>query len=217
MKRIMFFLHLIIYCFTFGVDVEDKIFNYMDKHLIIDGRVPLFKNGNSLVSTKAVENFKLLGEIISMEGGKFFIEEGQRSAENFILKSDYTASENSLGIESFLVKTYYYTGGIHGLLLETPYNFFRGKELTLKDVFRDDVNYRRLLKNKIEEIIIEEDPSMFYENISIEEKEYKFHFKDDVLVISFNPYEIGPHESGIPAFFIPIEDILDYLSTSLVP
>ena len=215
MKRIMFFLSLVISSLSLGIEVEDKTFNYRDTHMIVEGRLPVFKDGNIVVSTKAVDNFEMLTEIITMEERKFFIEEDRKVTTNFILKSDYAVSGNSLGVESFLVKTYYYTGGRHGMILETPYNFLDGRELSLKDLFKEGVNYKRLLKNKVEEIIIEEDASIFYENIFIEEGEYKFYLKEDMLIILFNPYEIGPHESGIPAFSIPLTDISDHMSLSL--
>lgn len=214
MKKLMIFLSLIFSVVVQGIDVEERTFNYRENNFIIEGRIPVFKEGDKTVSTGALERFQMMSEVITMESGRYFTEERSKAPLSFILKSDFSQKNNNLGIDSFLVKTYYFTGGDHGMIMESPYNFYKGKILNLEDIFKKDVNYKRLIKNKIEEIIIEEDPSLFYENVTVREKEFKFFFEGDNLVIIFNPYEIGPHESGIPVFKIPVSDISDHLKTS---
>ena len=214
MKKLMIFLSLIVSVVVQGIDVEERTYNYRETNFIIEGRIPVFKEGDRTVSTGAHDKFQMMSEIIALESGRYFTEERGSALHSFILKGDFSKKNNKLGVDSFLVKTYYFTGGEHGMILESPYNFYKGKILNLEDIFKKDVNYKRLIKNKIEEIIIEEDPSLFYENVTVREKEFKFFFEEDNLVIIFNPYEIGPHESGIPAFKIPVSDISDHLRTS---
>ncbi|GLI56223.1 hypothetical protein PM10SUCC1_17370 [Propionigenium maris DSM 9537] len=211
MKKILFCLCLILTTIVLGVEAEEKNFSYRDGNTIISGRVPVFKHRGQLLSEKAVDTFKILDEVVRMESRRHFRELGNKEGNPFVLKSDYSKVENKVGIDSYVVKTYYYAGREHGMVLETPYNFRKGREVTLGSLFKDEVNYRRLLRNKVEEIIIEGDPSMYYENIVVEEREFKFYFSEDNLVIIFNPYEIGPYESGILTFTIPLEELSDYL------
>lgn len=211
MKKILFCLCLILTTIVLGVEAEEKNFSYRDGNTIISGRVPVFKHRGQLLSEKAVDTFKILDEVVRMESRRHFRELGNKEGNPFVLKSDYSKVENKVGIDSYVVKTYYYAGREHGMVLETPYNFRKGREVTLGSLFKGEVNYRRLLRNKVEEIIIEGDPSMYYENIVVEEREFKFYFSEDNLVIIFNPYEIGPYESGILTFTIPLEELSDYL------
>lgn len=215
MKKILVVLSLLLTTLAMGLEVEEHSHGYKDKHLIVEGRLPLFISGDRVVSKSPQERFALLTDIIKMETRRYFIEDKGDSPSSFVLKSDYQEMDNALDIRSFIVKTYYYTGGSHGMLLETPYNFRGDRELALEELFREDVNHRRLIRNRLEEIIIEEDPSLFYENISIEEEEFKYYIKDDALTILFPPYEIAPFSSGIPKFTIPLEEIREYLAPAI--
>ncbi len=211
MKKILFCLFLVAATIVSGVEAEEKHFSYRDGNTIIRGRIPVFKYRGKLISVKAVDTFKILDEVVRMESKRHFREEGMREGNPFVLKSDYSKVENKVGIDSYVVKTYYYAGRDHGMVLETPYNFREGREVALGSLFKDEVNYKRLIRNKIEEIIIEGDPSLYYENIVVEEREFKFYFSGENLVIIFNPYEIGPYESGILTFTIPVGELSDYL------
>jgi len=215
MKRILFCLFLILTVAVFGMETEDKNLQYTDKHTVITGRVPLFKYNGRTVSEEALNIFKILDEVVRMESRRYFAEENGRGSAPFVLKSDYSSVENKAGIDSYLVKTYYYIGGDHGMILETPYNFREGREVSLESLFKDGVNYRRVIRNKVEEIIIEGDPAMYHENIVVEEEDFKFYLSGENLVIIFNPYEIGPYESGIPTFTIPLEELSDYMKVQL--
>ncbi len=212
MKKLLFSLFLILTTAAFGMEVEDKNFQYTDDHTIITGRVPLFKYKGSPVSEEAVSTFKILDEVVRMESRRHFRERKGKGSNPFVLKSDYSKKNNKTGIDSYVVKTYYYTGGDHGMVLKTPYNFKGSKEVTLNSLFKKGVNYKRVIRNMLEEIIIDGDPSIYYENIEIREEEYKFYLSEDKLVIIFNPYELGPYESGILTFTIPLEKLSDYLS-----
>lgn len=215
MKKILFCLFLILTAAVLGIEAEEKNVSYRDDNTIINGRIPIFKYRGRPVSEKAVDTFRILDEIVRMESRRHFREMGNKEGNPFVLKSDYSKVENKLGIDSYVVKTYYYAGREHGMVLETPYNFREGRELSLGSLFKDEVNYRRLIRNKVEEIIIEGDPSMYYENIVVEEREFKFYFSGENLVIMFNPYEIGPYESGILTFKIPLEELSDYLKIKI--
>lgn len=212
MKKLLFSLFLLLTTVVLGVEVEDINFQYTDNYTIVTGRVPLFKYKGSPVSEEAVNTFNILDEVMRMESRRYFREAGNREGNPFVLKSDYSKMENKAGIDSYVVKTYYYKGGDHGMILETPYNFRGSREVTLNSLFKDGINYRRVIRNRIEETIIEGDPSMYYENIVIREEDYKFYLSEDKLVIIFNPYELGPYESGILTFEIPLEELSDYLN-----
>lgn len=216
MKKILVVFFLLLTVTALALEVEERNYSYKDKYLIIDGRLPLFTYKGRLLSKLPEERFHTLSHIVKMESRRYFREEKGESPSSFVLKSDYEEISNTMDIRSFIVKSYYYTGGSHGMLLETPYNFRGNKELHLEDLFRGDVNYRRLIKTKLEEIIIEEDPSMFYENITIEEMEFEYYIKGQDLVVLFPPYEIAPFSSGIPKFTIPLDELREYLDPSII-
>lgn len=211
MKKQLILLIFLMGIMTFGMEIEERKYNIQDKYTTITGNIPVFKSEEKIISDSTVDIFEFFIDLIVMESRRFFVEEGKSSPNNFVLKSDYYLKKNEMGVDSYLVKTYYYMGGEHGMMVETPYNFKDGAEVSLGDFFKEDVNYTILIKNKIEEIIIEEDPSIYYENVSIKENGYKYYFSEDKLVIIFDVYEIGPYESGIPAFEIPISELKDYL------
>ena len=211
MKKLLLILVFILGVNVFGVKIEEKKYEVQEKHTTITGNIPVFIYEGKVILNEAVEIFEVLSDIVIMESKRYFIEERMTSTNNFVLKSDYKVMKNKLGIDSYLVKTYYYIGGNHGMMIETPYNFIDGRKIGLNEIFKENINYKAIIKNKIEEIIIEDNPSHYYTNVSIKEDGYKFYFFEDKLVIIFDVYEIGPFESGILSFDIPISELEDYL------
>lgn len=211
MKKLLIILIFIMGVNIFAVKIEEKKYEIQEKNLTITGNIPVFKYEGKVVLNEAVGIFEVLSDVVTMESKRFFIEEKKNNTNNFVLKSDYKKIENNMEIDSYLVKTYYYIGGNHGMMIETPYNFIDGRKIGLNEIFKENINYKTIIKNKIEEIIIEDNPSHYHDTVSIKEDGYKFYFSEDKLVIIFDVYEIGPFESGILSFDIPISELEDYL------
>lgn len=211
MKKLLLILVFLMGINIFTMEIEEKKYKVQGKYTIISGNIPIFKAEEKVVSNEAVAVFETLADMVIMESKRYFIEEKKTSTNNFVLKSDYKKMKNNMGVDSYLIKTYYYTGGSHGMMMETPYNFIDGRKALLNEFFKENVNYQTIIKNKVEEIIIEDNPSHYYDTVTIKEEGYKFYFSEDKLVIIFDVYEIGPFESGILSFDIPISELEGYL------
>ncbi len=140
---------------------------------------------------------------------------------NFDLRSGKTSFEvkkNTSNIISILVKYYKYSGGAHGYYEYIPYNFDlrSGKNLTLKEIFKQGVDYKIIINNEIEKQIKElgkkeKDLDKVYDFYGIKENQ-KFYLDDGNIVIYFDLYDIAPYAAGIPEFPIIVENIKNHIS-----
>ena len=131
----------------------------------------------------------------------------------FVANVNFDIKKNSDNILSILVNYYKYAGGAHGYYEDIAYNIdtSTGKFLKLKDLFKEDTDYKNVIneeiRRQIEELIkLDEQNKGIYEFKSISENQ-KFYIQDDNLVIYFDLYEIAPYAAGIPKFIINIDKI----------
>ncbi|WP_320047638.1 DUF3298 domain-containing protein [uncultured Ilyobacter sp.] len=215
MKKItVFILMLTAFHNMFSVETKKSSIKLENQYLMIDGKIPVFYNKGKYIddfSSRVNGGFKALMEMVKMESTRNRLENPTNEDGKFILKSDFKKIENDFKIDSYLVKTFYYTGGPHGMMLEDGYNFKNGKEVFFGDIFRDNINYRGLIKQKVEEQIIKYGGDLYYADIDIPDEDYSFYFKDDSLVILFNPYTLASYEAGIITFEIPVSEISDFM------
>ncbi|ADO84181.1 DUF3298 and DUF4163 domain-containing protein [Ilyobacter polytropus] len=215
MKKIIVFIFIFaVFQNMFSVETKKSNIKLENQYLMIDGKIPVFYNkgkyiGNS--SNKVKGGFRALMEMIKMESNKNRLENPDNRDGKFILKSDFKKIDNESKIDSYLVKTFYFTGGSHGMILEEGYNFKNGKEIFLKDIFKGNINYKGLIKQKVEEQIIKYGGDLYYADINIPDEEYSFYFEGDSLVVFFNPYTLASYEAGIITFEIPISEISSFM------
>jgi len=215
MKKIIVFIFMLaVFQNMFSVETKKSNIKLENQYLMIDGKIPVFYNkgkyiGNS--SNKVKGGFRALMEMIKMESNKNRLENPDNRDGKFILKSDFKKIDNESKIDSYLVKTFYFTGGSHGMILEEGYNFKNGKEVFLKDIFKGSINYKGLIKQKVEEQIIKYGGDLYYADINIPDEEYSFYFEGDSLVVFFNPYTLASYEAGIITFEIPISEISAFM------
>lgn len=76
---------------------------------------------------------------------------------------DYEVKKSNDGILSFLVNTYMYTGGAHGITRVDTYNIDTEKntELELKDLFKEGADYQEAINKEIFEQIDEQEKSEY--------------------------------------------------------
>jgi len=214
MKKIIVFIFILaVFQNMFSVETKKSNIKLENQYLMIDGKIPVFYNkgkyiGNS--SNKVKGGFRALMEMIKMESNKNRLENPDNRDGKFILKSDFKKIDNESKIDSYLVKTFYFTGS-HGMILEEGYNFKNGKEIFLKDIFKGNINYKGLIKQKVEEQIIKYGGDLYYADINIPDEEYSFYFEGDSLVVFFNPYTLASYEAGIITFEIPISEISAFM------
>lgn len=111
----------------------------------------------------------------------------------------------------------FYFGAAHGMPTEIYPNIdlVTGRFYQLKDLFKPDSNYVKVLSDIIGEQI-KTDPQYDY----IFPNSYKgitadqpFYVKEDALYIYFKPYEIAPYSAGFPTFRIPYAEIMSLINT----
>lgn len=128
--------------------------------------------------------------------------------------SNYEVSYNKNNYLSIPIKTYEFTGGAHGMTYLKSYNYdlSNGKEILFKDLFKEDVDYKKI----VDEFImsqISKNPNMYFES----QEGFKgigdnqeFYIDDDGIVIYFQLYDIAPYYVGIPEFKMTWEEYGKY-------
>ena len=215
MKKIILFIAIFItFQGVLATETKKSEVKLENKHLIVDGKIPVFYNNGKYLgdsSSRAKGSFTALMEMVKMEAKRNFLENPDEENSKFILKSDFKKIKNENQIESYSVKSFYYTGGKHGMVLEEGYNFKDGREIFLEDLFKNNINYRGLIKQKVEEQIIKYGGDLYYSDIDIPNDGYSFYFKEDSLVILFNPYTLASYEAGVITFEIPVSEISAFM------
>lgn len=139
------------------------------------------------------------------KGGKF---------RPYSIKGDYEVKYNKENVLSLYMTYLEYTGGAHPITEPESLNLNirTGKKLKLKDFFKPNQDYKKIIEREIM-TQINQNKEKFYDDAlkkiknEIDENDLDFYVEDGKLVIYFEEYEIAPHSSGIPKFKIPIQKI----------
>lgn len=122
---------------------------------------------------------------------------------------DYKVTYMESSIISIPVTYYSYTGGAHGTteVISRNIDLKTGKELALKDIFKEDTDYKNLIKQEvIKQIKLE--PGIYFEDAiqTVEEskEDPSFYIEDGHIVVYYPLYSIAPYASGIREFRIPV-------------
>jgi hypothetical protein len=147
----------------------------------------------------------------------------------YVTDVSFQEMKNEGNILSILVSYCAYTGGAHGSQDDVAYNIDlkTGKEIKLKDLFKEGYDYKKAIDQKIqksiddltvklkkEALIKGENPKEVYnpyQGFDGIAKDQKFYLKDDKLVVYFGQYEIAPYAAGIPTFEIYFSKLEDGL------
>lgn len=204
------------------IKVETKEIKVKNEELEIDFKIPVI---TGLSDSKVQDNINYTLEKSTIDfknemekGAKEFIKEAKKEGweiRPFTASSDYEVSYNKNGLISISVTSYQYTGGAHGLASKRNYTLEieLGKELSLKDLFKDDSNYKKVIDEEIKTQIEAKkdeyfDGDMGFQGISDAQS---FYIKDGKLVIHFGLYEIAPYASGMKEFEIPFSSLKDII------
>lgn len=129
--------------------------------------------------------------------------------------SDYQVTYNKNNVISIPIKTYEFTGGAHGMTYLKSYNYdlLSGKKIKLKDMFKDDVNYKEVVNSFIKEEI-EKNKDIYFndkEGFKGIGDNQDFCIENDGIVVYFQLYDIAPYYVGIPKFKITWDEFDKYL------
>ena len=178
---------------------------------------------NKELETKLNEEFKE----ISNELIKAFEKDAQKLREEFPeeeihmgIESNYqvkTNNENFLSIDIYILNTVGSSSTVHNFY---TINKKTGKLIELKDLFKENCEYVKIISEYIKEEIktqnenneyplyfydFEDETQLLFKEINPEQKFYINN--NNELVICFDKYEIAPGSTGSPEFIIP-NDIL---------
>ncbi|PAB60599.1 DUF3298 domain-containing protein [Anaeromicrobium sediminis] len=171
------------------------------------------------------------------EDAKVAMEESEKigyKLRPYVANVTFDEKYNKGNLLSIYTVYYTYTGGAHGNHQDVAYNvdLTNGKILKLNDIFKNEVDYKKVINDEINKQIREIQEQAKAEGISRGEKvediylphrgfksirdDHGFYFKDDSIVIYFDLYEIGPYAAGIIEFPIKISNIGDSLKDEYV-
>ncbi|SCH53320.1 DUF3298 and DUF4163 domain-containing protein [Romboutsia sp. 1001713B170207_170306_H8] len=130
--------------------------------------------------------------------------------------SEYDVTYNKNNIISIPLTTYNFTGGAHGItyLKSFNYNLLTGDKILLSDMFKKDVDYKKVINDYINSEINKNKELYFTgkEGFNGISDNQDFYIEDDGIVIYFQVYDIAPYYVGIPKFKIDNNQFKKYLN-----
>ncbi|MCY6485883.1 DUF3298 and DUF4163 domain-containing protein [Clostridium aestuarii] len=215
-----------------NIKIQEKNINLKTPNYEINIKLPVItelknKEAEAKINSKIeklINNYK--NQIVS--GADKFAKEVKKQGwpmRQFVLVSDYEIYNNDENILSFTITVYSYTGGAHGMTEKFAFNIDMqsGKELALKDLFKESFDYKTELTKEINKQIAEDNAKpiddktkfMFFQDAKANLCKSQYYIDNKNLVIYFPLYELAPYSSGIPSFKIPLDSLKDNLNESL--
>lgn len=175
------------------------------------------------------DSFSTPNDFIKKEFQKNIADFTKDTEENFIaevgassyFQVDYEVVMFTGEVASIRFKTDYYVAGMahpNSYYESFNYDLKNNKQILLADLFSPGSDYLSVLSNLSRESLkIQMDPGYFSEdfvNPGTEPKEENFpvfNFTKDKLIITFNPYQVGPGAVGAQFIEIPFNELVDAL------
>lgn len=126
------------------------------------------------------------------------------SGVKFIIKQDFNTTYNGRDLLSIPISRYYFAGGAHGITTLKALNIDKntGKELGLKDLFKENFDFKAVIDKEILAQIEKNKGEYFSEYFKGINDNTEFFLTNDGVVIYYQLYEIAPYVKGIPKFEI---------------
>ena len=147
-----------------------------------------------------------------------------KSNENYVkyqyeLYIDYKVTYNRNNIISIPIESYEFTGGAHGMTYLNSYNYnlINGNQLKLSDMFKKDIDYKKIVNEYIN-YVISQNPDIYFkgeDGFKGIKEDQSFYIEDDGVVIYFSLYEIAPYYVGIPKFKMEFDKFPKYFKNIL--
>lgn len=128
-----------------------------------------------------------------------------QNIEAFIGKEDFKVQYNGKELLSVPINFYYFSGGAHGIAKITTINIDKekGKVIGLKDLFKEEYDYKASINKKIQEEINKNSDEYFPDAFKGINENSEFFLTEDGIVIYYQLYELAPYAEGFPQFKIP--------------
>lgn len=207
-----------------NVNISTKAIRNTDQYINVDIKIPVIAGlEDSNIQSKLNMSFE-------KAAADFKNEMGQRAREGFEEAKtynypfnlyqafiEYKVTYNSDNILSIPITYYSYLGGAHGTtdIFSRNINLKTGKDINIKDMFREGINYTDIIKQEvIKQIKLQ--PELYFEEAvkTVEEskEEFLFYIEDGNIVVYYPLYSIAPYAAGIREFKIPFEIFKDKIN-----
>lgn len=135
--------------------------------------------------------------------------------EPFVISSVYEVTYNKNYIISISIIYHQYINGRNSYI-KTSYNFdlMDGKSLSLKDLFKEGVDYQAVINKEVRKELILNREKYFpdtLENFKGIAKYHPFYIDNNGIDVYFGFHEIAPIASEIPIIGIPFSALKNYI------
>ncbi len=129
---------------------------------------------------------------------------------------DYSLKYNQNGLLSVIFKNYQYTGGAHGLTVQSSHTFDlkTGEEYKLKDLVKADADYVSFISGSVRDEInkrSEEEGLLEITPFEAIRDDQDFYLSNNAVVVYFQQYEYWPYAAGIQEFPVEFSAMKDML------
>ncbi len=126
----------------------------------------------------------------------------------------YKVKYNQKGFLSIVFLDYIYSGGAHGLTVQSSYNLDleTGTEYKLKDVFKAGTDYVSNISGEVKKQMEERGIAGYVIPFEAIRADQDFYLSNNELVVYFQAYEYTPYAAGIPEFALDLPTIMEAVS-----
>lgn len=153
----------------------------------------------NLIFEKLCADAKERGFLTAKNIGQDQISRGIKAEAYFNYKVKY----NQKGLISIVFYDYLYSGGAHGLTVQSSYTFDlnTGEKYEIKDFFKGNSDYVTLISSEVKKQIKEREMIALVPFDSIK-ADQDFYLSNNAVVVYFQAYEYFPYSDGIPEFAV---------------
>ena len=214
-------------CFfnTLYIQYVEDIGRY--EYFYYDLKYPVFynvKNGYFQVSESILKNLNntISSSIYDFKQGIFEEEQqintqnpdGSKTKVNYRVYSNYDLTFNKNHVVSFVISLSAFEGNNpqYNDLYNYNIDLLTGNQLLLKDIFRPNVDYLKLVSDFVN-FKINQNPTFYYPDASVDiPEDQSFYLTDQGIVIYFGLDEISPAANDIPKFLMEFSNFESYIN-----
>ena len=198
-----------------------------NEYFYYDLKYPVFynvKNGYFQVSESILKNLKntISSYIYDFKQGIFEEEQqintqnpdGSKTKVNYRVYSNYDLTFNKNHVVSFVISLSAFEGNNpqYNDLYNYNIDLLTGNQLLLKDIFRPNVDYLKLVSDFVN-FKINQNPTFYYPDASVDiPEDQSFYLTDQGIVIYFGLDEISPAANDIPKFLMEFSNFESYIN-----
>lgn len=117
---------------------------------------------------------------------------------------NYQVKYNQKGLLSIVFLDYQYSGGAHGITVQSSYTFDlkTGTEYEIKDFFKDGSDYISMINSEVKKQMEERGMTVLLTPFNSIKADQDFYLSNNAIVVYFQAYEYLPYVYGIPEFAV---------------